>query len=219
MRHPASAEPSPDLHWEFVFRRAGVSPVAGLDEAGRGALAGPLMAAAVILPVGQENLDQALCGVRDSKRMTPAQRSTWADRIREIASDHAVGQASAAEVDALGPLRASRLAMTRALEALGMKPAHLLIDYVCLPEVELPQTALPHGDARVLSIAAASVLAKVTRDQHMEALDAVYPGYGFKRHKGYGTWQHRHALSCHGPTPAHRLSYSPVAAATRHEPS
>lgn len=203
---------APALTLELALHQAGFVCVAGLDEAGRGAWAGPLVAAVVILPLERADLAGALNGVRDSKQMSPEQRNVWERHIREVAQAVATGTATHHEVDELGPLGATRLAMQRALEALSCPPDTLLIDHLRLPEVETPQTALPHGDAQVLSIAAASVVAKVSRDRMMIRLGRTYPGYGFEQHKGYGTVQHRRALWRLGPCPIHRLSYSPVAA-------
>jgi len=202
---------TPNLRLESRLWRAGLFPVAGLDEVGRGAWAGPLVAAAVVLPPGRRDLRRVLAGVRDSKQMTPRQRTTWASRVREIALAVGVGEADSAEVDALGPLRATRLAMERALHALPLQPCFLLLDFMRLPEVSLPQTSLPHGDALALSISAASVIAKVWRDQGMISLEERYPGYGFARHKGYGTLAHREALGRLGPCVVHRASFAPVA--------
>ena len=202
---------NPDLVLERQLRKEGFASIAGLDEAGRGAWAGPLTAAAVILPLERPDLAEVLHGVRDSKQMTPAQRTRWAEIIRQVALAIGVGHSLPEEVDDLGPLVATRLAMERALAGLSLVPEHLLIDYLRLPEVSLPQTGLPQGDARVLSIAAASVIAKVTRDQWMVSLEEAYPGYGFARHKGYGTPEHRSALLRLGPSPVHRRSFSPVA--------
>jgi ribonuclease HII len=190
---------------------AGISPVAGLDEVGRGAWAGPLVAAAVMLPPDRRNLRRLLTGVRDSKEMTARQRDRLADRIRQVALAVAVGEADPGEVDGIGPLRATRLAMERALQALPLEPRFLLLDFMRLPELGVPQTALPHGDGQVLSISAASVIAKVWRDDEMADLERSYPGYGFARHKGYGTAAHREALCRLGPCPIHRCSFSPVA--------
>jgi ribonuclease HII len=206
----------PDLSFELDLLQSGVKHVAGLDEAGRGAWAGPVYAAAVILPINRFDLARCLEGVRDSKQMTPAQRERWAIHISKIARAIGVGQSSAGEVDSIGLISATRLAMTRALAALREPAEHLLIDYIGLPDIHLPQTPLPHGDARVLSIAAASVIAKVARDRAMVAFDEHFPGYGFSRHKGYGTSHHRHALQRLGPCPIHRRTYAPVAALTPH---
>lgn len=202
----------PDLRHELRLARRGQAPVAGLDEVGRGALAGPLYAAAVILPLERFDLARSLAEVRDSKTLTPRQRRTCAANIRLLALDWALGEATCEEVDGLGPLAATRLAMRRALDRLALRPHHLLIDHLRLPDLPCEQTPLTHGDARVLSIAAASVLAKVARDQEMEGLSHTYPTYGFSRHKGYGTAAHLRALRRWGPCPIHRRSFEPVAA-------
>lgn len=205
----------PTLRLERCLFRCGAQRMAGLDEAGRGAWAGPLAAAAVVLPVADPHLRGVLRRVRDSKLMTPRQRTLAAEEIRRVCSAWAVGWATPGEVDEMGPLRASRLAMMRALDRLPLKADHLLLDYVLLPDCATPQTALPHGDRDVLSIAAASVLAKVWRDEQMALLDCSFPGYGFAQHKGYGTELHRTGLNALGPCPIHRLSYRPVAEAAR----
>jgi ribonuclease HII len=204
--------PCPDLHFEAERWAAGQLWVAGIDEAGRGALAGPVAVGAVILPP-QPRLGPALAGVRDSKQLPAAQRELWAERIRRVAVAWAVGFASAAEIDALGIAPATRLAAHRALEALTPPPQALLLDFITLPEWPRPQTALVKGDCRSLSIAAASILAKTARDAHLLNLDARYPGYGLAQHKGYGTGAHCAALAAHGPSPIHRRSFRPIAAA------
>jgi ribonuclease HII len=185
-------------------------PVAGLDEVGRGALAGPLVAAAVVLPLERRQLKRALAGVRDSKQMTEAQRRRWAERVRKVATAAALGVASAAEVDAIGPLAATRLAMERALADLPLAPRHLLLDHIALPGVLVPQTSITHGDALILSIAAASIIAKVWRDEVMCAYAEDFPAYGFEHHKGYGTPEHLAALDQHGPSPIHRRTFHPM---------
>jgi len=200
----------PTLNRERRLLRRGFFQVAGLDEAGRGAWAGPLSAGAVILPIRLPALRAILHNVRDSKQMTPRQRMLAAEKIRSVAVAWAVGSASAEEVDRIGPLRATRLAMIRAIAGLQTVPDHLLIDYLTLPESTLPQTAVTHGDALSLSIAAASVIAKTWRDEHMTALERLYPGYGFARHKGYGTGGHAEMLARLGACPEHRRSYAPV---------
>ena len=200
---------SPDLSQECALWAAGIVHAAGLDEAGRGAWAGPVSAAAVILPPDAAVLER-LRGVRDSKQMTARQRGEWAERIRQEAAAWGVGFASAEEIDAQGILPATRLAMQRALAALNIPPQHLLIDAVRLRSVPLPQTCLIRGDATCLSIAAASVLAKTARDALLTALETEFPGYGFAQHKGYGTAQHQAALHALGPCPQHRRSYAPV---------
>ena len=199
----------PDLSFEFSLWRSGVSLIAGLDEAGRGAWAGPVAAGAVILSPAAD-LVERLSGVRDSKQMTPRQRGVWAEKIRAVALAWGVGFATALEIDELGILPATRLAMQRALAMLDIAPEHLLLDAVRLPGVALPQTALIKGDCRVLSIAAASVLAKTERDRWMEKLDVEFPGYGFARHKGYGTAVHRTALESLGACGQHRKSFKPI---------
>lgn len=199
--------PVPDLMFESALWRTGIYRVAGVDEAGRGALAGPVCAGAVILPADPA-IDRFLRGVRDSKEMTPADRERWAVCIRHAALSCAVGFASHREIDEIGIVSATRLAMHRALETLAPPPEHLLVDYLHLPEIYLPQTGLVKGDRRSLSIAAASVLAKTERDATMLRFDGEYPGYGFAAHKGYGTREHRRRILELGPCPIHRLSFT-----------
>jgi ribonuclease HII len=201
---------APTLNRERRLLRRGYGLLAGLDEAGRGAWAGPLAAAAVILPVREPSLPAVLANVRDSKQMTPRQRERAAETIRSIAVAWAVGSASALEVDRIGPLRATRLAMIRAICGLRIEPDHLMIDHLRLPESGLPQTAITHGDALSLSIAAASVIAKTWRDEWMAGLERLYPGYGFERHKGYGTGAHAARLARLGICPEHRRTYAPI---------
>jgi ribonuclease HII len=198
---------TPDLAIERTLWKAGWNLVAGMDEAGRGALAGPVAAGAVILPPAHPCLDRTLAGVRDSKQMTPLQREKLAPRIRETALAWAVAYATAEEIDMLGIAAATRLAATRALHSLPTMPDYLLTDYLLVPDTEIPQTTLVRGDQKVLSIAAASVLAKTSRDALMCKLDVAYPGYGLARHKGYGTWQHREALARLKPSAIHRKSF------------
>lgn len=209
---PDSRE-SPGLTFEQPLLTAGIARVAGVDEAGRGALAGPVTAAAVILPLDDPSALARLRGVNDSKLLSASQRERALDLILELARAWAVGTASPGEVDSLGLLPATKMAMLRALEGLSPPAQHLLIDHVVLPDDERPQTALVKGDRRSLTIAAASVVAKVLRDREMTALEARFPGYGFARNKGYGTREHRAALESLGPAPVHRRSYAPVAAA------
>ena len=204
---------APDLMHEEALWQQGVHWVCGIDEAGRGAWAGPVAAGAVILPQegkpGSSLVDR-LSGVRDSKQMTPVQREKWAAVIRSEASAWGVGLASHEEIDRLGIVPATRLAVRRALDALRLAPEYLLVDYLELPEILLPQSALVKGDARSLSIASASILAKTARDALMQELEEMYPGYGFARHKGYGTSIHLAALKRLGPCPIHRLSFAPL---------
>ncbi len=208
---PAQLPAAPDLSFEIPLWAAGIVRVGGIDEAGRGAWAGPVAAGAVILPPDPQ-LPGRLAGVRDSKQMTPAQRDFWAREIRAAALAWGVGFASPQEIDQIGIVGATRQAAGRALAALTLAPDYLLVDFLDLPEAGLPQRALIKGDARSLSIAAASVLAKTARDALMGSLDADYPGYGFARHKGYGTRRHQEALALLGPSAVHRRSFAPVRA-------
>jgi len=185
--------------------------VAGLDEAGRGAWAGPVVAAAVILPRG-DGVCAALTGVRDSKQLSPTARERLVARIFDVALAVGVWRGEQQEIDALGIVPATRLAMQRALAALTVAPEALVIDALCLPGINLPQDAFPYADARSLSVAAASIIAKVTRDRWMAGVAEVdFPGYGFAQHKGYGTQQHQAALNRLGVCPLHRLTFRPVA--------
>jgi ribonuclease HII len=197
----------PDLSFERSLWDAGLTAVAGIDEAGRGALAGPVSAAAVILPPDPA-IGNWLKGVRDSKQLTPDQRETTREKILQLALAWGVGYATNEEIDLIGILPATRIAAWRALKSLSISPAHLLLDYIFLPDIPVPQTALIKGDCRSLSIAAASILAKTARDATLRELDQVYPGYGFAAHKGYGTEAHRAALQRLGACPLHRLSFS-----------
>ncbi len=199
--------PEPNLTFELDLWHAGISTVAGIDEAGRGALAGPVAAAAVILPPDEKVL-QSLRGVRDSKQMTAEQREAARNKILIHAISWGVGFATSQEIDQVGILPATRRAACRALQALSISPTHLLLDYLLLPDVPTSQTSLVKGDCRSLSIAAASILAKTSRDALLCELDRAYPGYGFASHKGYGTQAHRAAIRRLGACPAHRLSFT-----------
>ena len=201
--------PAPNFEFEATLWVQGCYKVAGIDEAGRGSLAGPVAAGALIFP-NDVHLLPSLSGVRDSKQMTPQSRSYWAERLKAESLAWGVGFASAEEIDTLGILPATRLAACRAVLSLNVEPDHLLIDYLELPELHIPQTPLVKGDMRSLSIAAASILAKTARDALMRELEAQYPGYGLARHKGYATADHRLALERLGPSAIHRLSFSPV---------
>lgn len=203
--------PFPDLTFETDCWNRACHLVAGIDEAGRGPWAGPVSAAAVILP-SDPLIQTTLSGVNDSKKLCSSERDRLATLIREAATACGVGMASVEEIDALGIAPATRLAVVRALAQLCIQPDHLLIDYFKLPESDLPQTSLVKGDARSLSIAAASILAKTARDAWMQEADHLYPGYGFARHKGYGTAIHTRMLTELGPSPIHRRSFAPVAA-------
>ena len=200
----------PDLYQELALVAAGHTRVAGLDEAGRGAWAGPVCAAAVVLPLDQPNLSDLLSGVRDSKRLSPAQREALVPIILEVADAVGVGWATPSEVDGLGIVSATRQAFGRAVSRLDGQVDALVVDYVRLPGIDLPQRALPKADLHCLSVAAASIIAKVERDRLMVALDSDFPGYGLARHKGYGTRQHREALVRLGPCSIHRMSWRPI---------
>ncbi len=179
--------------------------VCGVDEAGRGPLAGPVFAAAVML--GDPS---PVAGLADSKKLTAKRRDVLADAIRKHAVCWAVASASVEEIDAINILQASLLAMRRAVTALRLQPESILVDGLHVPRVAMPARAIVQGDALVPAISAASILAKTARDAQMLELHAVYPEYGFDRHKGYGTALHMAALRRLGPTPAHRQSFSPV---------
>lgn len=199
----------PDMAEELALHARGFRLVAGLDEVGRGALAGDVVAGAVILPADAGVL-QRLHGVRDSKQLTPRQRSMLRETIQAEAIAIGLGRVSAQEIDRVGIATATRQAMQLAVAGLSIQPEYLLIDAVYLPDVAIPQKALIKGDVRCLCIAAASVMAKVYRDALMTELDGVYPGYGFARHKGYGTALHCQALHLYRPCAIHRQSYAPV---------
>jgi len=194
------------LDMERSLWQQGLTIIAGIDEAGRGAWAGPVMAAAVVLPV-DPGIGLALAGVRDSKQMTPRQRERWAAEIKAVAVAWAVGAASAGEIDEGGILPATRLAMTRAIQGLGIMPEHFLFDFIHWKECPYPGEKLVRGESRSLSIAAASVLAKTTRDALMRELDGEYSAYGFARHKGYGTAVHQAAIKTQGLCAVHRRSF------------
>lgn len=207
---PRRLPKAPTLSIESHLRREGHARVAGMDEAGRGAWAGPVVAAAVILPCDRR-ARAALMGVNDSKKLAPRQRADLRLRIAEVALAWAVGSASNAEIDALGIVPATRLAMLRAVARLAPAPDALLIDALALPELALRQHAFNFADAISLSVAAASIVAKTERDAMMRDLDAKAPGYGFAGHKGYGTASHARRLRALGPCWAHRCSFDPVA--------
>ena len=199
----------PSLTEERKLWRAGFVRVAGLDEAGRGALAGPVVAGAVILPVNSKQ-EGLWAEVQDSKLLSPARREALAARIQAQAAAWSLGEASAAEIDASGIAPATRLAMRRAVQALSPPPDHLLIDWVQLKSLNLPQQSFTKGDLRIVSIAAASILAKVHRDRLLCQLHENYPAYGFHSHKGYAVPSHLAAIERFGPCPVHRRSFSPL---------
>lgn len=193
------------LYFEEQALQRGFKAVAGIDEAGRGPLAGPVVAAAVILPP-----DFDLPGLTDSKKLTEKQRDQFYPQIREQARAVGVGVASAAEIDAINILQATLLAMQRAIGRLVEPPDHLLIDGITPLPVSISQQTLKKGDSRSLSVAAASVIAKVVRDRIMYSLDKQQPGYGFAQHKGYGTVLHRQAIAELKPNRHHRSSFAGV---------
>ncbi len=191
---------------ERLLWRVGIEHVAGVDEVGMGPLAGPVVAAAVVLRRGAR-----IEGLADSKALSPGRREGLAREIRRRASGVGIGTSSPEEIDRLAIHRAAFLAMRRALAALAsLVPGYLLVDGREIPDLALPQSAFPHGDSFVASIAAASIVAKVHRDSLMRDYDAVYPAYGFGRHMGYPTAEHLCALRAHGPCPLHRRSFAPV---------
>lgn len=205
------------LMLETSYLEAGYQHIFGLDEAGRGPWAGPLVVGAVCLPLDQPARLAALHGVRDSKQMTPRQREQAAEQIRSTARAWGIGESSAEEISAHGLTRATELSMLRALqhaaEQSGIAPDFLLLDYFKLRDFDMHrQASFKKGDSLSLSIAAASVLAKVHRDHFMvDVAAAEFPYYGFERHKGYGTAEHIRALQHYGVTPLHRRNYAPIA--------
>ena len=198
----------PSFAEEKILETQGYRYIAGIDEAGRGALAGPVVAAAVILPC---HIDAPWLNlVNDSKKLSPAKRELLFHHIHKVAIAIGVGRAGRDVIDAHGIIKATQLAMKLATDQLSPPPEALLIDYMRLPEVKLPQKGITNGDSLCFSIACASIIAKVTRDQLMMELDRAYPGYELARHKGYGTRQHFGCLYRLGPSPIHRHTFRPV---------
>ena len=198
----------PDWSAERLLWKQGYLRVAGVDEVGRGPLAGPVVAAAVVFPPSFRT--RLLPGLRDSKQLTAKARERLAPQVRRFAAGVGIGSASPAEIDALGIVGATVAAMSRAIRQLPQSADHLLVDALRLECDGLPCRPIIHGDALCCSIAAASIVAKVARDSLMVELDALHPGYGFARHKGYPTAEHLAALERLGPTPLHRRSFAPV---------
>ena len=218
MTKPARASRTASLQHERHYYRAGCRFIVGIDEAGRGPLAGPVAAAAVALPLERKDLSNALRGVRDSKDMSANQREKLSVTIKEVALAWGIGDSSAEEIDRIGIVAATKAAMQRALQQAiahtDWQPDCLFLDYMLWPERrDIPQVSIVRGDQHSLSIAAASVLAKVWRDAQMDKLDARYNQYGFAQHKGYGTPSHLRALKQFGPCAVHRQSFDPVRAA------
>ncbi len=221
----------PHFQYETRLLSQGIAVIAGLDEVGRGTLAGPVVAGVAVLPpfladplavtnaparrsaAWKASLEGTgwVSLINDSKKLTPAQREEAYASLCENCVAYGTGACDAADIDRIGIVAATRLAMARAVEMIDPLPGHLLIDALDLPAVNIPQTGIIKGDATSLSIAAASIIAKVTRDRLMATvLDAQYPGYGFAGHKGYGSAEHIAALYRLGPSPIHRLSFAPV---------
>jgi ribonuclease HII len=203
----------PDLSLERELLRRGARPVAGADEAGRGPLAGPVVAAAVILPPDLTGDEDWLRLLDDSKRLTRAQRERAFEAVEEHALDWGVASVDPKEIDRIGIGVAALMAMMQAVEFLHIKPAHLLLDYIHVKQCPYPYDTVVKGDSRSYSIAAASNVAKVTRDRMMGEYDAAFPSYGFAKHKGYATRLHLERLREIGPCEIHRRSFAPVAQA------
>lgn len=202
----------PSLVEENGLNARGYRLIAGVDEAGRGALAGPVVAAAVILPPSPDF--PWLKSVRDSKEIPPARRESLFDLIKQEAIAVSVGIIAPQTIDVVGILNATRIAMCHAVEELTCPPDFLLIDFLRLPQLRISQKPIVHGDKLCISIACASIIAKVTRDRIMVDLDQIHPDYGLANHKGYGTRHHVYCLQQHGPSPIHRHSFAPVREAT-----
>ena len=220
----------PTFELEMGIQRQGFFPVAGVDEAGRGPLAGPVVAAAVILPPFPSGATSPasfprsklkkhrnsgskkdwLSLVDDSKALTARQRQRALEQIEAHAASIGVGMSTSQEIDSMGIVPATRWAMRRAIANLPLRPSYLLVDFVQLSECGIPFQGVTHGDSICYCIAAASIVAKVTRDKLMDEADATYPGYGFCRHKGYATPQHLRQLALRGPSPIHRRSFRPI---------
>ena len=208
MKRNATSKTAPDYSEESILIDKGYSLIAGLDEVGRGTLAGPVVAGVEILPVNPEY--PWVKDIRDSKMLTPKRRERILKDMEKDCLAIQTGSASAAEIDQDGIVKATSLAMERALKSLPLEPQYLLLDAFPLPEINIPQKAIVKGDVHCLSIAAASIAAKVFRDKIMVEKDKTYPGYGFASNKGYGTKEHLDQLSKEGPCDIHRYSFAPI---------
>lgn len=202
MTDPPTFDKERELHGQ------GYRFIAGIDEVGRGAIAGPVVAAAVILPLNANIPWLSL--VRDSKQLSPSKREFLFEQIRVADLPTGVGMVPQVDIDDYGIVKATQLAMSEAVYKLPLIPDFLLIDALHLPEISMPQRSIFHGDQLSLSIACASIVAKVSRDRYMVELDNLYPDYGLARHKGYGTREHLLSLQQKGPCPLHRRSFAPV---------
>ncbi|MBM4433160.1 MAG: ribonuclease HII [Chloroflexi bacterium] len=207
--------PVPSFNEEERLLANGYRYIAGIDEVGCGALAGPVVAAAVIMPYPLKA--SWLKQVRDSKLLNPEQRAILSYNIRKTAISIGIGSVPSDFIDTRGLTKARRLAMQQAIEQLSPQPESLLIDYILLPNVRIPQKGVVDGDSLCFSIACASIVAKVARDSLMAELDKIHPGYGLAQHKGYGTKEHLDCLQRLGPSPIHRLSFQPVQDARQNE--
>lgn len=204
----------PTFDYERPLWQAGIRYIAGIDEAGRGALAGPVVAAAVIVPP-LSRLDGVWDAVRDSKQLSAIQRQKLETQIQEQALAWAVGSVDAEQIDQVGIAKATKQAMLEAIAQLSVQPEYLLIDWVKLAETEIPQQSLTKADVHIVSVAAASILAKVYRDRLMVKMDQLYPEYKFAKHKGYGAALHMAAIEQHGPCPIHRHTFAPISKSCR----
>ena len=200
----------PNFDWECVLNSRGFTIIAGIDEVGRGPLAGPVAAGAVILNPPEGHVKRWLEKIDDSKKLTPSARQQATTEIKKHCQYLGIGLASPKEIDSMGISQATKLAMIRAIKKLDVQPEYLLIDHVKLVEARIPFTSLTKGDTISYSIAAASIVAKVARDKLMTAANEIYPGYHFDKNKGYGTKAHINSIKLLGPSPFHRKSFAPT---------
>ena len=200
----------PNFDWEYILNSRGFTLIAGIDEVGRGPLAGPVAAGAVILPPPEWHIRPWLEKIDDSKKLSPYAREQAAAEIKKHCLSLGIGLANAKEIDLIGISEATKLAMVRAINKLNMQPEYLLIDHVKLVEAKIPFTSLTKGDTISYSIAAASIVAKVARDKLMTEANGIHSGYHFDKNKGYGTKAHINSIKLLGPSPFHRRSFAPV---------